>query len=420
MFYDKQIKYLDVYEKGEKTQNAGFIRMEAREDRVNLQIRVEKLRHTDSCKVQVVLAGEEKDGVLEEMQLENGRGMLECKGLYLQDMAEGISYGDLCEIHIKLPGERLLKCIIREKKSLKEVEPETVSESMLEAKHVSGQIPMSVVQQGTVYEQILPSALQAGTGYVPMSPMIPPQENVLEQVPTVLQQGNALGQMPSVISQQGMTNRQMSQPVPQAQENFEQVPVPSSEMPQEQKQILVLQEKGMGESGMPYMSQPMRGYEQMIPSEPQRKDVPGTVALHGREPGPILRPIPQPPQSVQMGRPREDNKWKQLSAIYPHIRPFEDGRDYLQIKPEDFVILTQKYYPLVTNSFLLHGYYNYGYLILTRERRPDGEHFFIGVPGNFYDKEKQVAVLFGFESFEGKAEPAKNGDFGYYMIAVEI
>ena len=46
--------------------------------------------------------------------------------------------------------------------------------------------------------------------------------------------------------------------------------------------------------------------------------------------------------------------------------------------------------------------------------------YYIGVPGNFYEREKQVAGMFGFESFEGKVEPAQNGDFGYYMIPVEI
>jgi hypothetical protein len=42
------------------------------------------------------------------------------------------------------------------------------------------------------------------------------------------------------------------------------------------------------------------------------------------------------------------------------------------------------------------------------------------VPGNFYDREKQVAVMYGFESFECAKEPAGQGDFGYYMIRVEL
>ena len=46
--------------------------------------------------------------------------------------------------------------------------------------------------------------------------------------------------------------------------------------------------------------------------------------------------------------------------------------------------------------------------------------YYIGVPGNFYEREKQVAGMFGFESFEGAREPAWDGDFGYYLISVEL
>lgn len=113
-------------------------------------------------------------------------------------------------------------------------------------------------------------------------------------------------------------------------------------------------------------------------------------------------------------------KWQQLWEMYPHTRPFEDQREYLRLKPEDLVVLSAECYPLVSNSFLLHGFYNYQHLILTKELVRGQEQYYIGAPGNFYTKEKQVAVLFGFESFEGKVEPARNGDFGYYMIPVEI
>ena len=118
--------------------------------------------------------------------------------------------------------------------------------------------------------------------------------------------------------------------------------------------------------------------------------------------------------------PLQEDKWKQLSSIYPHIAPFQDDREYLSIGPGDFVIFTQKYYRLVNNSFLLHGFYNYKHLILKRMEKRNEIVSYIGVPGNFYDREKQVAVMFGFESFECREEPADNGDYGYYMMRVEI
>lgn len=331
MFYDKKIKYLDVYEREEKVQNAGFVRLEARGSKASVQIRVEKLRPTDTAAVQVVLTGGGKEAVLGEMQLEKGRGMLECRELACADLAGTIAYEELQEIRLKLPGERLLRCVVREQ----EVVPEQVAESQpapeagLEAAMISD-------------DEVMPPPVQM------------PEQAVESE------------QMPENLSQLEDMERPMSRP------------------------------------------------ETIIPAEP----IPQPRSMS--EPGPILRPIPTQPEHSQPARSRTTTKWQQLSSIYPHIRPFGDGRDYLQLKPEDLVVLTQKYYPLASNSFLLHGYYNYEHLILSREMRKDGERFYIGVPGNFYEKEKQVAVLFGFESFEGKEEPAKSGDFGYYMISVEI
>ena len=119
------------------------------------------------------------------------------------------------------------------------------------------------------------------------------------------------------------------------------------------------------------------------------------------------------------GRMKKD-KWSQIWEMLPHIRPFGDEREYLRIGLQDMLILSGKYYRLVENSFLLHGFYNYEHLIMTRMCRRGMEKYYIGVPGNYYEREKQVAVWFGFESFEPKAEPATEGAFGYYMISVEI
>ena len=111
-----------------------------------------------------------------------------------------------------------------------------------------------------------------------------------------------------------------------------------------------------------------------------------------------------------------DNKWSQLWAIYPHIRPFQDEREYISIGPSDFVLFPEASYKMLNNSFLLHGFYNYHHLLLARVEKKGEVMYYVGVPGNFYEKEKQVAIMFGFESFECAEEPAQAGDFGYYMM----
>lgn len=122
----------------------------------------------------------------------------------------------------------------------------------------------------------------------------------------------------------------------------------------------------------------------------------------------------------QPAKPLYDDKWKQLRQIYKTVYPFGDERNYLSIAPRDFIILPQKYQGLVSNSFLLHGYYNYGHVLLGRQEKRGESIYYLGVPGIYHDREKQVALMFGFEAFEGAAEPCAPGSFGYYMFRVEI
>lgn len=115
-----------------------------------------------------------------------------------------------------------------------------------------------------------------------------------------------------------------------------------------------------------------------------------------------------------------EDKWKQLEQNYPVIHPFRDDRAYLSIAPKDFIVLTREYQTLATNSFLLHGFYNYHHIILGKVSKKGDELFYIGVPGVFYEREKAVALMFGFESFECEKEPARTGELGYYMKRVNI
>ena len=115
-----------------------------------------------------------------------------------------------------------------------------------------------------------------------------------------------------------------------------------------------------------------------------------------------------------------EEKWQHLWGIYPHIKPYGDDREYLSVRPADFLIFQEESYRRVNNSFLLHGYYNYGHLILARIRRQSEYAYYVGAPGSFFEREKQVAIMFGFESFECEKEPAQAGDFGYYMMRVHL
>ena len=123
---------------------------------------------------------------------------------------------------------------------------------------------------------------------------------------------------------------------------------------------------------------------------------------------------------IKIIEPIHEDKWKQLCKEYPNVHPFPNHKVFLSIKPEDFIILQQKYQKLVHNSFLLHGFYNYGYMILGKLSEEEKAPVYIGVPGVYYEREKQAAQMFGFVGFESTEHPVQTGSYGYYMIEVEI
>lgn len=118
----------------------------------------------------------------------------------------------------------------------------------------------------------------------------------------------------------------------------------------------------------------------------------------------------------------KEDKWAQLQSHYKQVHPFGDERCFISIEPKDFVILKDPYQRLANNSFLLHGFYNYRHIIVGRDREMgegEGLCFYLGVPGTYFEREKMVAVMFGFEGFECSGA-VEIGKFGYYMRRVEI
>lgn len=123
----------------------------------------------------------------------------------------------------------------------------------------------------------------------------------------------------------------------------------------------------------------------------------------------------------------EEDKWKQLCKNYPQVHIYPEA-DTVVIKPRDMIVLTQEYHELATNSFVLHAYYNYRQLLLLRYHQGREISYYLGVPGVYYEREKRIAYMFGFEGFENGESRLVNenrrqayaGCFGYYMKQVKI
>ena len=92
----------------------------------------------------------------------------------------------------------------------------------------------------------------------------------------------------------------------------------------------------------------------------------------------------------------------------------------VKIMPKDIGLLNADDWYLGKNSFLLHGYFAYQYLMLGYIRFQDGgKQAVLGVPGVYNSKDKYLAELFGFTNFiQAKQQEIKTGTFGYWITSV--
>lgn len=116
--------------------------------------------------------------------------------------------------------------------------------------------------------------------------------------------------------------------------------------------------------------------------------------------------------------------WDNLRQDHAVFTPFEDREaECVQIELKDLRELPKRYWYMGNNSFLLHGFFNYRYLVVGRT----GEgRWFIGVPGIYQRQERVMAAIFGFPEFiavlseqdyRDKGEPV--GHFGCWYRYIE-
>ncbi len=177
------------------------------------------------------------------------------------------------------------------------------------------------------------------------------------------------------------------------------------------------EQSAAGKSAVPVPEQHVAAESPAPQSEPQKIERIAVQKRSGRESGAVADQPRKPLMADALAiEGLKEDKWEQILDTYDNIHPYDDERVYVKLEPKDFIILSGKYQHLVNNSFLLHGFYNYRHVILGKE----GETYYLGVPGVFYEREKMVALMFGFEAFECESGESKAGEFGYYLRKVEL
>lgn len=116
--------------------------------------------------------------------------------------------------------------------------------------------------------------------------------------------------------------------------------------------------------------------------------------------------------------------WERLGENHPMFTPFEEREAVcIQIELKDLRELPKRYWYLGNNSFLLHGFFNYRYLVVGKTKE---ERWFIGVPGIYQRQERVMAAIFGFPEFlptavsdekRGEEEPVNR--FGCWFRYIE-
>ena len=414
IFFQKKIIYLDYVERENKIKNGGVIKWEARGDESRVQIHIRGLYPTDSCRGELMLLSEGEGYPADTIYLQYGTA--EYAGIWHNEnlAGTGIPYEGCDGIIIKLSETRFLRGIWRNREKHKAESPEPVPQNkpepaMLAAAQTAEDVVHAEWYQAPMEEEQYQEPMAAVQTMGPVSAA----QTVLDAYDdTVLEPQPMRG------------NEEMRQDEP----GVEVLPMPEAEeMPQDAAPAGEIQPdlpphepatevpQPMPETEEPRQDEP--GAEEQ--PEPQQAIPPAEEEAQSHEESASEAPFLRSQRKMQAGQ-ISPNKWEQLNRIYPKIQPFGDVREYLSIAPCDFVILSEHYQEMVQNSFLLHGYYNYGHLILTKIKEGIDDNYYLGVPGVYYEREKQAALLFGFEGFEGDGDAVQDGSFGYYMKRVEI
>lgn len=219
--------------------------------------------------------------------------------------------------------------------------------------------------------------------------------------PMGLPRGNQQPLPQQTLSQQPL----FQEPLPQ--QPLSQQPLPQQSLPQQPLSQQPLPQQPLPQQPLPQQPLPRQPFIRQQQEEPLIIGDPEALAKLEEEEK--IPPVPL---------------WNFLSKTYPKIQAFESqyGCEILVIKPQDIGLLPREVWIYGNNSFLLHGYYNYRYLILARLENPQGPaRYLLGVPGHYYNNEKYMASMFGFANFVlSKKQQPQDGRFGYWYTDIRL
>ena len=443
--YHRLISYIYAYEGGIKGKNTGFAKLETRGTSCRIQVSVRRVFAGGSPIGVYLLAGQEeiRIGTLfvrggngefrAVVNCENiegsGCNMEECCGLTLHETDSAWrAYTTIWEDAVAHAAEVDLADVTAEKVREQEAEKEGATRKL--AENVSGEVNSASVgkekldeaseltrsgemeSQDTSTETEKKEAVNINETDFGISQ--PQPEKLEDSNLEIFEDTETMEAVPDISEtsdhQEAEVVREVQMETPQesSQESNQEA---QTETPKESFQ----------ESYQEAQTEARRKDSQESTREVRKEALPDSPPDHQEafQPGSQNQKQPQPDSSKEF--PKEDpaeSLWNRLRAAYPKVTAFEcaDGCEILVIKPQDIGLLPRENWVYGNNSFLLHGYYNYRYLILARLGKP-GERgrYILGVPGHYGNNEKYMAAMFGFDRFvRSTRQPPRDSRFGYW------
>ena len=443
--YHRLISYIYAYEGGIKGKNTGFAKLETRGTSCRIQVSVRRVFAGGSPIGVYLLAGQEeiRIGTLfvrggngefrAVVNCENiegsGCNMEECCGLTLHETDSAWrAYTTIWEDAVAHAAEVELADVTAEKVREQEAEKEEATRKL--AENVTGEVNSASVgkekldeaseltrsgemeSQDTSTETEKKDAVNINETDFGISQ--PQPEKLEDSNLEIFEDTETMEAVPDISEtsdhQEAEVVQEVQTETPQEsfQESNQEV---QTETPQESSQ----------ESYQEAQTEARRKDSQESTREVRKEALPDSPPDHQEafQPGSQNQKQPQPDSSKEFSKedPAE-SLWNRLRAAYPKVTAFEcaDGCEILVIKPQDIGLLPRENWVYGNNSFLLHGYYNYRYLILARLGKP-GERgrYILGVPGHYGNNEKYMAAMFGFDRFvRSTRQPPRDSRFGYW------
>lgn len=443
--YHRLISYIYAYEGGIKGKNTGFAKLETRGTSCRIQVSVRRVFAGGSPIGVYLLAGQEeiRIGTLfvrggngefrAVVNCENiegsGCNMEECCGLTLHETDSAWrAYTTIWEDAVAHAAEVELADVTAEKVREQEAEKEEATRKL--AENVSGEVNSASVgkekldeaseltrsgemeSQDTSTETEKKEAVNINETDFGISQ--PQPEKLEDSNLEIFEDTETMEAVPDISEtsdhQEAEVVREVQMETPQesSQESNQEA---QTETPKESFQ----------ESYQEAQTEARRKDSQESTREVRKEALPDSPPDHQEafQPGSQNQKQPQPDSSKES--PKEDpaeTLWGRLRVTYPKVTAFEcaDGCEILVIKPQDIGLLPRENWVYGNNSFLLHGYYNYRYLILARLGK-SGERgrYILGVPGHYGNNEKYMAAMFGFDRFvRSTRQPPRDSRFGYW------